>query len=76
MFMEMTTTITHRIHVGDGGVEGVDHSVAIEGGDFAEAAGVTAAMIVVKAGLNAALNSVESSNPTIVHEVEGEEESD
>lgn len=74
MFIEFTTTITHRIELGDEGIEGISHSVSIDAGD-AIALGQSGVMMVAAGGCKAALNSIEGGKkPTIVEEPDDEED--
>lgn len=58
MFTEVKTVITSRIEIGDGGFEGVEHSVSIEAGEFGASVGTRALLVVVEGGLKSALLAV------------------
>jgi hypothetical protein len=66
MFIEYTTTITHRIELGDEGIKSIEHSVSIDAGE-ASALGESGILLVSKAGCKAALNSLNSGRkPDVV----------
>lgn len=58
MFVEVITTITSRIEIGDEGFEKIRHAVDVEGGDFGAALGERATMMIVESGLATALEGV------------------
>lgn len=64
MYVEVVTTITSKIKIGENGVDKIDHAVSVEGGEFGAAAGETGTLLVVKGGLQSALNSVNDMLPS------------
>lgn len=68
MFMEFSTTINHKIIIGDNGIEGVEHAVQIDAGEVASILNSDNIMIVVGAGLEAALKATQTRKPTILVE--------
>lgn len=71
MFIEFTTTITHRIGVGGPkGIESIDHTVDVDAGE-AVALGTQALMMIVKGGCQAAINSIDNGQAkTVLEEFE------
>lgn len=61
MHFDVTTTITHRIKIGDNGIEGVEHSVEIDGDDEAGALPHAALMAVVEGGCKSVLKTIKES---------------
>ncbi|HWJ09067.1 MAG TPA: hypothetical protein VNS46_06790 [Nocardioides sp.] len=68
MFIEFSTTITHRVEIGDDGIEGASHSVEIDAGDAASVLPTQVLTIVATAGCRAALDALETSKPTVAIE--------
>ena len=68
MFIEFSTTINHKIIIGDNGIEGVEHAVQIDAGEAAHILNSDNIMIVVGAGLEAALKATKTRKPTILVE--------
>lgn len=58
MHINLTTTITHRVEIGDDGIEGVEHSVVIDGDDEASALPHDALMAVVEGGCKSVLKTL------------------
>lgn len=62
MYIEVITTITSRIELGDeSGFKSLKHSVDIDGGEFGEALGQRATLMVVKGACEAAKVATEEA---------------
>lgn len=73
MYIEFSTTITHRITLGDEGIESIDHTVEIDAGE-AVALGQHGVMLIAAGGCKAALNSIEGGKKPTIVEVPDEED--
>jgi len=62
MFIEFTTTITHRIEIGDDGIAGISHSVSIDAGEAA-VLGTQVIYKIAEAGCKATVNSLNDGKP-------------
>lgn len=60
MYIEIITTITSRITIGDDGFEGVEHSVVVDADEGASALPQEALVAVVEGGCKSVLMSLES----------------
>lgn len=58
MFMEFNTTINHKIIIGENGIEGIEHAVQIDADEVASILTSDNIMVVVGAGLEAALKAI------------------
>lgn len=58
MHFNVVTTITSRIEVSDDGIEGVTHSVVIDGDDEVAALPRTALMATVEGGCKSVIKSI------------------
>lgn len=59
MFIEFTTTITHRIELDDEGIAGITHATEVDPGD-AIALGDRGVHMIVKAGCEATIKAIEA----------------
>lgn len=74
MFIEFTTTITHRIGLSEDGIGPVTHVVDIDAGhDGVAALGTQIILAIVMAGCHAAINSIETQKPVPVAPISDEE---
>lgn len=76
MFYEIITTITTKVSVGDDGIDGVEHTVEVDGGEIASALGAHMTMKFVKAGCQATINSIDANNAKVSIESDLEDEED
>lgn len=60
MSMEFSTTIDHKIIIGENGIEGIEHTVQIYAGEVASILTPDNIMIVVGAGLEASLKAIQT----------------
>lgn len=74
MFYEITTTITTKVRIGDDGIDGVEHSVAVDGGELAAVLGAQTTMRFVKAGCESAIRAIDAKATKVVVEIDDDEE--
>lgn len=74
MFIEFTTTLTHRIELSEDGLGGVTHAVDVDARhDGVAALGTQIILAIVMAGCHAAINSIETQKPVPVVPISDEE---
>ncbi len=59
MNIEIRTIITSTVHVGDDGIEGVEHVVTVDGDALAESLPGDAIMAIVLGGCRSTIKSIE-----------------
>lgn len=62
MQIEIRTTITSRINIGDDGIEGADHDVRIDGGPGAEALPENVILATVAGACKSVIKSLDEAS--------------
>lgn len=60
MYVYLTTTIKHLVEISDDGLQGVTHSVEIDGDEGASALPQDAVMAIVEGGCKSVLTSLQA----------------
>lgn len=66
MFMEFTTTITHKIEIGDNGIAEISHDIDVEAGVSGGVLGSTIILSIVRQGCVGAINAIDNGSAEIL----------